>query len=82
MVQQTYQLNDNSFKNIINYYRLRQIDINGTEKIYSTISIDNTQNTYNKPIRVVNTIGQEVGPYYKGVVIEYYKNNRVIRKIQ
>jgi hypothetical protein len=60
-------------------YRLKQIDLNGTEKYYNTISIDNTRGEKETPWKITNMIGQEVGGNYRGIVIEYY-NDHIVKK--
>jgi hypothetical protein len=39
-----YQFTDKSFSGLLNYYRLRQIDFDGTEKFSSIIAIRSAQN--------------------------------------
>lgn len=66
-----YELEDRGFERTINYYRLKQVDFDGTTKTYKIISADN-RNLNKELIKIVNTMGQEVNQYYKGVVIEVY----------
>jgi hypothetical protein len=55
------------------YYRLVQYDIDGKFKTYGPIVLDNTSG-FKRVIKYVNLIGQEVGPEYKGIVIEIYED--------
>ena len=57
----------------IHYYRLMQYDIDGALDIYGPIAIDNTRKT-KQVVKWVNSLGQEVGPEYKGLVFEIYED--------
>jgi len=74
-----YSLEHRSFTNTINYYRLTQVDFNGKREVFPVISIDNNQSR--KLVKRLNTMGQEVSASYKGIVIEYYDDNSVEKKI-
>jgi hypothetical protein len=80
-VRQDYLFHDGSYKEVINYYRLKQVDMNGTVKYFGTISIDNTIGVPLTPSKRINAIGQEVYQNYRGVVIEQYKNS-FVKKIK
>jgi hypothetical protein len=58
-------------ESVINYYFLVQVDIDGVEKYYGPISIDNSGKR-GKLLKTINMVGQEVGDDYNGVVIEIY----------
>lgn len=73
-----YELEDRGFERTINYYRLKQVDFDGTTKIYNIISADN-RNLNKELIKILNTMGQEVNQYYKGVVIEVYADGSTRR---
>jgi hypothetical protein len=68
-----YQLEDRGFEPTINYYRLKQVDFDGTTKYYNIVSVDN-RTSKSELIKTVNTMGQEVTNYYKGLVIEIYSD--------
>lgn len=53
----------------VNVYMLKQVDLDGNEKIYGPIGIDNSKG---QPllIQTVNMMGQSVDEYYKGITIE------------
>jgi hypothetical protein len=55
----------------INYYRLVQVDLDGDQKLYGPISIDNRENKRTL-IKTINTLGQEVTEGYSGLVINLY----------
>lgn len=77
----SYSFNDDNYKNVINYYRLKQIDFNGGYKYSDIITIDNRPiNT--KIIRITNLLGQEINEYYRGVIIIQYDDGTTIKKIQ
>ena len=58
-------------ESVINYYFLVQVDIDGVEKYYGPISIDNSGKR-GKLLKTINMVGQEVDGDYNGVVIEIY----------
>lgn len=68
-----YNLEDRAFEKTINYYRLKQVDFDGTTKIYNMVSVDN-RITKSDLVKIVNTLGQEVNEFYKGLVIEIYSD--------
>ncbi len=68
-----YNLEDGAFEKTINYYRLKQVDFDGTTKIYNMVSVDN-RITKSDLVKIVNTLGQEVNEFYKGLVIEIYSD--------
>jgi hypothetical protein len=68
-----YELEDRSFEPTINYYRLKQVDFDGTTKYYNIVSIDN-RTSKSELLKTVNTMGQEVNEFFKGMVIEIYSD--------
>lgn len=68
-----YELVDNSFESTINYYRLTQVDFDGTSKIYDMIYADNRISSPDL-VKIYNLFGQEVGEDTKGFVIELYSD--------
>ncbi|MBL4861528.1 MAG: hypothetical protein JKY09_00720 [Crocinitomicaceae bacterium] len=78
---QKYKMNDRNFSEGINYYRLHQTDLDGTETDYMMISVDNSKSE-RELIKTINLMGQEVDKYYKGFVIDYYNDSRSIKRIQ
>jgi len=78
--QNFYKVYHRITENRINYYRLKQVDYDGTINTHNIISIDNTKNHI--LLKRVNSLGQEVGDNYKGIVFEYYSDGitkKVIR---
>ena len=69
----TYSHSDNINEFVLYYYRLVQYDIDGQFKIYGPIALDNS-NGFKRVIKCINTLGQEVGPEYTGVVFEIYED--------
>ena len=57
----------------IHYYKLIQYDIDGQSKTYGPIILDNRIKE-KKIIKHVNSLGQEVGPEYKGILFEIYED--------
>lgn len=66
-----YTLYDTEYRNVVNYYRLVQVDFNGARTTSNIISIDNTLEA-KRLERTINLLGQEVGQNYNGLVIEIY----------
>jgi hypothetical protein len=78
--ENTYLTTHRDFENEINYYRLKQVDYNGAINTHNIISIDNTKNR--TLLKRVNSLGQEVGDGYKGVVFEYYSDGSTKKVMQ
>lgn len=76
----TYNYKHEYFSNIINYYRLKQIDYNGTFKYHGIIAINNLINKDNKIINIKNILGQDVDENYNGIKIIYYSDGSVIKQ--
>ncbi|WP_417264782.1 hypothetical protein [Brumimicrobium sp.] len=74
-----YSLEHRNFPSAINYYRLTQVDFDGKREVFPIISIDNLKNR--KLIKRVNTLGQEVDQNFKGIVIEYYDDHTVEKRV-
>lgn len=71
-----YFFEDYDFEDAINYYRLVQIDNDGTENWFDYIvSIDNEQDVY--VVRRVNLLGQEVSDFSNGLFIEILSDGSI-----
>jgi len=68
-------------ENLINYYRIVQVDYDGQYKMLVIISIDNSKSK-NKLLKTLNLLGQEVGDEYSGLVIDYYSDGSNIKVIR
>lgn len=78
--QTSYNAFDTDFSPTVNYYRLKQVDYDGTEKFSSIVLIDNSVRT--KIVdKIVNTMGQKVDESYKGMKIYIYTDGTVIKKM-
>lgn len=73
-----YSCVDKNFRKEINYYRLTQVDFNGASKVYGPIMIDNRSSKI--VVKCVNSLGQEVSQYEKGLLFLIY-NDGTIEKI-
>lgn len=77
---QYYSVYDNSFEHTVNYYRLKQADHDGVEKLSGIVTIDNSlkRKTLEK---IVNTMGQIVDESYRGMKIYVYTDGTIIKKV-
>jgi hypothetical protein len=71
-IQLDYSHSDKINQFTIHYYRLVQYDIDGKFKIYGPIALDNSNGK--QVVKHVNSLGQEVGFEYKGIVFEIYED--------
>jgi hypothetical protein len=76
-----YDLMDDNVYPVINYYRLKQFDIDGTNKEYGPIAIDNRRDL-KKVIRTINLLGQQVNESAAGIVIEIYEDGTMRKTIR
>lgn len=72
--ENTYITFHRDFNNQISYYRLKQVDFDGTINTHDIISIDNRDEII--LMKRVNLMGQEVSDDFNGMVIEYYSDGR------
>lgn len=68
----------------LTYYRLTQVDFDGNSETFKTIALvnDNELNDEITLVNQVNTYGQVVNENYTGMVIEYYSDGTVIKRIK
>ena len=76
----TYSHLDNVYTNGINYYRLKQNDIDGQYKIYGPIAINNTRSRL--VIKRYNLMGQLVSENATGVIIELFDDGTMQKIIR
>jgi hypothetical protein len=78
-----YELVHENYRNAINYYRLKQTDIDGLSKYSELISIDNRSGVNEKEIvSITNLLGQEINENYKGLVIVTFIDGSSVKRIQ
>jgi hypothetical protein len=77
-----YSMNAYNYtRNTINYYRLKQVDMNGQVRTYPNIvSIDNRLKDQ-KLVKIVNLLGQEVTESEKGLVIYIYDDGTQEKRV-
>ena len=75
----SYSIEHRDYPNAINYYRLTQTDYDGKSETFPVISIDNLLDV--RLLKRVNTMGQEVDVYYRGIVIEVYSDGSTIKRV-
>lgn len=78
--EQFYSSTHFEYRSTINYYRLVQVDYDGTINEHQIISIDNSKDRY--IVKKVNSLGQDVGDDFKGVVFEYYSDGNTRKVMQ
>lgn len=74
----TYSTIDDLPRPVVNYYKLNQYDLDGKNKEYGPISIDN-RIQLKKIIRVVNLLGQNISSEETGILIEIYEDGTMKR---
>lgn len=67
----TYVFEDFRPENIVNYYRVVQVDFDGEETVFPPKSVDNRASSKEIDKRF-NLLGQEVNEGFKGIVIVHY----------
>ena len=77
----SYYLIDQEFEKTVNYYRLIQIDFNGSQTPSEVLSIDMSKHE-GVIVMTVNTLGQEVNQSYSGVVFDIYSDGSSVKRIQ
>lgn len=65
----------------LNYYQLIQYDFDGKFEAFDIIAIDNRIEE-RVIIKKINMLGQDVDEYYQGLVIIYYDDGTIDKKIQ
>lgn len=73
---------DNHVQNVINYYRLKQVDYDGKFVYSDLISIDNKKVSSKEIVSYTNLLGQLIDENYFGLVIVIYNDGSTSIKIQ
>ena len=79
--QLDYSFEDKDVSQVINYYRLRQYDIDGADDIFGPIAINN-RDRINIIAKRINLAGQEVNENATGIIIEIYEDGTIKRIIK
>ena len=78
--RQDYQFVDIDFREVVNYYRLKQLDLDGTESShFKIVSLDNSRILENELIGRYNILGQKVDENYKGVQLLLFRDGSTKR---
>lgn len=73
--EQNYRFADFNYVETINYYRLKQLDLDGTESRYHDIvALDNSPINFREIIGRYNVIGQEIDENQKGIQLIIYSD--------
>lgn len=67
------------FENRINYYRLTQVDFDGTYDVFDLISINNSSNKV--VIKITDFLGQEVDEFYTDLRIIHYSDGTTEKRV-
>lgn len=79
--KQTYTSTHRVQTTTVQYYRLFQYDYDGSEDFLGIVSLNNQEEAKTITKRV-NLFGQEVNETYRGMVIEYYSDGSIQKKVQ
>ena len=75
-----YSSVDLNFPKMVNYYRLKQNDIDGVSSIHTkTVVIDNSERHDAQLIKIINILGQEISREVKGIQIHIYDDGSSIK---
>lgn len=75
-----YQVYDDYFNPVLNYYRLNQVDFDGKSKLSDIVAIDNSLKE-KKLIKICNVLGQEVNEESTGMKIYIYSDGSTVKKV-
>lgn len=78
-VTRNYKFKDDKPLIGLNYYRLKQIDIGGTYKIYPVVVVVDNKKDSLKPYKIFNILGEQVDETYEGIKIIQYMNGKTIK---
>lgn len=76
-----YNFRDYSFDDVLNYYRLSQTDYDGTTVQLKIIALNNAD-PKKQLVKIVNMMGEEVGPDYDGLMIYIYADGSVEKRMK
>ena len=76
-----YNYKDYSFYKAINYYRLTQVDFDGSSEQHKTIYVNSSLNS-SSIIKTTNILGTIVDLEYRGLVLHHYSDGKVVKAIQ
>ncbi len=76
-----YVFIDSNPESGINYYRLKQVDLDGTYKYASIVDVDNSCVKDLKIIKISNLLGQEVTEDFSGPKFIFYNDGSVVKKV-
>lgn len=80
-IQQIYLYKHENFNRGINYYRLKQVDKDGTFSYHGIVVINNTKTSEEKIIRILNILGQDVELNYEGIKIIHYSDGNIVKQL-
>lgn len=74
-----YSLTDNNFDNCLNYYRMKQYDLNGLSTLYGPISMSNITNE-KKIKNIIDLSGKNVSIDNPGIIFIIYEDGSILKK--
>lgn len=78
----TYNYKDNQPESTINYYRLKQVDFDGSYTYSNITYVDNSCSKSIRIVKVTNLLGQEVGAEFNGPRFIFYSDGSVVKRYQ
>lgn len=76
-----YSFDDCTYEGTLNYYVLKQTDYDGKNKDSEIISVLSRERISPLLVRITNSLGQDISGELKGLVLFYYNDGTVIKKM-
>ncbi len=76
--QNVYKLDDDTYIDGVNYYRLTQVDFNGAFETFEIIAINSGPEVVWQEFKIINLLGQEVPLDYSGIRVVLFEDGRRI----
>lgn len=75
-----YEVRDNAYPHVLNYYRLKETDYRGNVVYSRYVAIDNSYKA-ETPVKIMNVMGQEVSADAPGLKLFYYSDGAVLKNL-
>ena len=77
----TYSFDDYTYEGTLNYYVLKQTDYDGRYKNSDIISVLSRERVAPTLIKITNLLGQDISDDYHGIVLFYYSDGTIVKKM-